>query len=71
MIHSIYLAVVVDYDIYLEITECEPDQTWKDGSIFDFWTFCYLLPIQMIKYNPTHQKYESYANMIPATHKNQ
>ena len=25
----------------------------------------------MIKYNPTHQKYESYANMIPDTHKNQ
>ena len=69
--HEMSLAVVVAYVMYLEVAEGYLDQTLKDFNIFDFWTFCDILSNQMIKYNPTHYKYEGNSNMIPAKHQNQ
>ena len=71
MIQDISLAVIVDSRIFLEVAEGEIYQTWKDDNIVDFWTFCDILSNQMIKYNPTHYKYEGNSNMIPAKHQNQ
>ena len=65
------LAVLVAYDMYLEMEEGELNQTWKEGNIVDFWTFCDLLSNQILKYNPIHRKYASGDSMRPATHKNQ
>ena len=66
MLHYMYLAEVF-YDMYLEVSEYDPGQTWKDDNIFDFWKFCDLLSNQMIKYNPTHHKYPGNTNMRLAT----
>ena len=59
-----YLAVLVAYDMYLEVSEGDIDQTWKDDNIVDFWKICYLLSYHTIKYNPTHIKYSGASNMI-------
>ena len=68
MIQDISLAVIVDSRIFLEVAEGEIYQTWKDDNIVDFWTFCDILSNQMIKYNPTHCKYEVEYNMRSDTH---
>ena len=52
------LAVFIAYYIYLEVSEVELDQKWKDKNIVDFCTFHDLLSNQMIDYNPTHHKYQ-------------
>ena len=39
MLHAMYLAVVVDYYIYIEVTEVELYQKWKDNNIVEFWKF--------------------------------
>ena len=71
MIHTMYLGVVIDYDMYPEVSEWELDQTRKEDNIVDFWKFRDLLSNKMIRYNPTHRKYAGDANIIPATHHNQ
>ena len=49
MICAMSLAVVVDYDMYLNVEEWDLDQTWKEDNIVDFWKFCDPLYNQMIK----------------------
>ena len=49
MLNAISLAVVVDYDMFLEVAEGEINYTWKEDNIVDFWNFYYLLFNQMIK----------------------
>ena len=49
MIHAMYIAVVVAYDMYFEVEEWYLYQTWKEDNIIDFWTFCDLLSNNMIK----------------------
>ena len=63
MIHSMSLAVVVAYGMYLKVAEGEFDHTWKDEKIVEFWTFCDQLSNKMLKYNPTYPKYTGDANM--------
>lgn len=70
ILHAMSLAVFIAYYIYLEVSEGELDQKWKDKNIFDFCTFHYLLSNQMINYNPTHHKYSCDANIRSATHQN-
>ena len=70
MLHAMYIAVVVSYNIHPELVEGELDQTWKDNNIFDFCTFCYLIFNKMINYNPNNFKYSGGTNTIPATHQN-
>ena len=71
MIHKMYLAVGVAYDMYLEVEEGDIVQTWKDKNIVDLWTFHFLLSNKMVKYKPTHRKYSGDATMIPDTQENQ
>ena len=70
MLHTMSLAGVVAYDMYLEVAEGKLDQTWKDENSVDFWTFRDLLSNQMVKYNPTHCKYAGGTNMRPAKEQN-
>ena len=57
------------YDIYLEMVEGDINQTFKDDNIVEFWTVCDLFSNHMLKYNPTHRKYEDGTNMRPAIQK--
>ena len=68
IIHAVSPSVVVDYDMYLDVSELELDQKWKYNNIVEFWTFHDLLSNQMINYNPNHKKYSSDTNMRTATH---
>ena len=71
MTHSMSLMVFFAYYMYIEVSEWDLYQTWKDENIVEFWTFHYLLSNQMLKYNPTHRKYAGDSSMIPATYQNQ
>ena len=51
------LAIVIAYDIYLEVTEGQLDVDWKLVYPVDFWTFCDVLSIQMLEYDPKNRKY--------------
>ena len=64
------LAVFIAYYIYLEVSEGELDQKWKDKNIVDFCTFHYILSNQIINCNPTYHKYSCDANIRSATHQN-
>jgi len=57
MLHVTSLAIVVAYDIYLEVCEGKLDQDWKVNYPVDFWTFRDILSIQMLEYEPKNRKY--------------
>ena len=57
MLHVTSLAIVVAYDIYLEVCEGKLDQDWKVNYPVDFWTFRDILSIQMLEYEPRNRKY--------------
>lgn len=56
MIHAKAMAVVVAYDIYLELSEGEVNEDWKTKPV-DFFAFRETLAIQMLQYSPTNRKY--------------
>jgi hypothetical protein len=70
MLHAMSLAVLIAYDIYLEVAEGSLDKTWKDDDPCDFWTFRDLLSEQMLKYNPLRRKYAGDSKMRAATQQN-
>jgi len=57
MLHITSLAIVVAYDIYLEVCEGKLDEEWKVNHPADFWTFRDILSIQMLEYDPKRRKY--------------
>ena len=57
MLHITSLAIVVAYDIYLEVCEGKLDAEWKVQYPVDFWTFRDILSIQMLEYDPKNRKY--------------
>ena len=71
MLQIIYVSVVDDHEMYLEVAEGYIDKTWKEDNIVDFWKFRDLLSNQMIKYNPTHHEYAGGTIMIPDIEQNQ
>ena len=70
ILHAMSLAVIIYYYMYLEVSEGEIEQRWKDKNIVDFCTFHYILSNQMINYNPTHHKYSGDSNIRTAKHQN-
>ena len=64
------LAVVFDYEMYIEVEEGEINQTWKEDNVFEFWTFYDLLSNKIIKYKQNHKKCSGGYNMRPDTQKN-
>ena len=70
-LHDMSLAVFIAYYMYLEVSEWELDQKWKDKNIVDFCTFHYLLSNQMINCNQTYHKYSCDANIRTVTHQDE
>ena len=52
MLHATALAIVVAYDMYLEVAEGQLDSDWKLQYPVDFWTFRDVLSVQMLEYDP-------------------
>jgi hypothetical protein len=67
MLHGKSLAVVVAYDLYLEVAEGKLDSAWEIEEPVDFWTFREKLSIQMLAYSPTHDKYPGDKGMRAST----
>ena len=57
MLHATALAIVVAYDIYLEVAEGKLDKDWELEHPVDFWTFRDVLSVQMLEYDPKNRKY--------------
>ena len=66
MLHGMGLAIVVAYDMYLELSE-DVISTERKCDPVDFWTFRETLSMQMLKYNPTQRKYPGDAQMRVCT----
>ena len=70
MLHATALAIVVAYDMYLEVAEGELDADWKLEYPVDFWTFRDVLSVQMLEYDPKNRRYHGDANMRVCTKQN-
>ena len=57
MLHAKYLAVVTDYEMYLECDEGGKEEKWKVEKPTTFWEFCEKLSYNMLNYNITHCLY--------------
>ena len=70
MLHAIALAIVISYDIYLEVCEGDLDSQWKVDYPVNFWTFRDILSIQMLEYDPTKRNYHGDDAMRVCTKQN-
>jgi len=70
MLHAMSLAIVIAYDIYLEVTEGQLDEDWKLTYPVDFWTFRDVLSIQMLEYDPKNRRYLGDDSMLACTKQN-
>ena len=57
MILAFALVVITAYDFYKEVALGELDPEWKVEKPLSFFDFCIELSSQMLKYDPTEQKY--------------
>jgi hypothetical protein len=71
MLHGKGLAVVVAYDLYLEVCEGKLDVAWEIEEPLDFWNFRERLSKQMLEYNPSAHKYPGDAAMRASTQQSQ
>ena len=67
MLHAKALAVVVAYDIYLEVAEGHLDSSWKVEHPMGFFEFREQLSLQMLRYNPTDRRYPGDSKMRVST----
>ena len=52
MLHATALAIVLAYDMYLEVAEGILDVDLKIECPVDFWTFRDVFSVQMLEYGP-------------------
>jgi hypothetical protein len=71
MLHGKSLAVVVAYNLYLDVAEGKLDLAWEIDEPVNFWTFREKLSIQMLEYSPTHHRYPGDAGMRASTQQSQ
>ena len=57
MLHAMSFAIVVAYNIYLQLAEGKLNLDWKVIYPVDFWTFRDLLSIQMLGYDAIKRRY--------------
>ena len=57
MLHGKSMAVVVAYDMYLEVAEGKINNNWKLDEPMDFWRFREKLANSMLRYKPSARKY--------------
>ena len=62
MLHGMGLAIVIAYDMYLELSEGKLASKWKTLPC-DFWTFRNKLSKQMLQYDPLTHEYWGDAGM--------
>ena len=57
MLHATALAIVIAYNMYLEVTEGKLDSNLRIVYPVDFWTFWDVLSIYMLGYDPKNWHY--------------
>ena len=67
MRHAKAMAVVVAYDIYLEVAEGELNEEWGLREPMDFWRLREKLSRQMLRYKSTARRYPGDDRMRMAT----
>ena len=67
MLHGKGMAVLVAYDMYLEVAEGKLRGEWKLDEPMDFWRFREILANGMLKYKPSARKYPGDEKMRPLT----
>jgi hypothetical protein len=67
MLHGKALAVVVAYDMYLEVAEGKIMPEWKLEEPLDFWRFREQLAKQMLAYKPSNRSYPGDSRMRAST----
>ena len=70
MLHAIALAIVIAYDMYLEVAEGKLNSDWKVTYPVDFWTFYDFLSLQILQYNPKDCIYPGDDSMRVCTKQN-
>ena len=71
MLHGKEMAVVVAYDMYLEVAEGKLRGEWKLDEPMDFWRFRERLANGMLKYKPMARKYPGDEKMRSSTQQSQ
>ena len=67
MLHAMSLAIVVAYNIYLELAQGKQNPDWKVIYSVDLQTFRDLLSIQMLEYDQIKRKFPGGAGMRRCT----
>ena len=67
MLHGKVMAMVVAYDMYLEVAEVNLRGEWKLDEPLDLWRFREKLENGMLRYNPIAGNYPGYEKMRPST----
>ena len=67
MLHATALAIVIAYDMYLEVAEGKLNSDWKVTFPVNFWTFRDVLSLQMLHYNPEDRTYPGDDSMSVCT----
>ena len=57
MLHAKGMAIVVAYDMYLDICEGKMDATWMNADPVSYHTFREQLSSQMLQYDPRKRHY--------------
>ena len=57
MLHATAMAIVIAYDMYLEVAEGKLDDDLRVEYPVDFWIFRDVLSIQMLEYDPKIRHY--------------
>ena len=70
MLHATALAIVIAYDMYLEVAEGKLNSDWKVTYPVYFWTFRDVLFLQMLQYNPKDCIYPGDYSMHVCTKQN-
>ena len=67
MLHGKEMAVVVMYDMYLEVAEVKINNDSKLDEPMEFWWFREKLANSMLRYKPSARKYPGDEGMRPST----
>ena len=65
IIHGKAMAVMVSYDMYLEVADGNLRGKWKLDELMDFWRFRENLANGILKYKPSASNYRGGDNMRP------
>ena len=67
ILHGKAMAMVVVYDMYLEVAEGKINNDWKLDDPMEFWRFREKLENSMLRYKPIARKYSGDEIIRPST----